>query len=76
MIDYVWSWINTGIDASVSWIIAIGDGVGFPLWGYLIAMTITGIVLAYLVIPAVGKSDEAVKPEYDLWYSDYRGMKG
>lgn len=54
-------WIGQGIDAATTWLFQIGDAVGFNLFGYLIAITILSIVLAYLVLPAVGKSDEASK---------------
>ena len=47
-------WVNT----CVEWIQQIGSALGFDLWGFLIAVTIVSICIAYLVKPAVGKSDE------------------
>lgn len=75
MWSQIQEWVNTSIDAPVTWLSQLGDGIGFPLWGFLVACTILCIVLAYLVIPAVGKSDSGLEQKGNDWYMEYRRNK-
>lgn len=69
MVQTFISVFSSAIDSIITWITSIGDSVGFPLWSFLLSMTILGIILSYLVLPAVsgksGKSDSAKNSKGD-----------
>lgn len=57
----VFGWLTSALSAISSWYTSISVAVGFDLWGFMIGITMLGIVLAYLVLPAYGGSDKSQK---------------
>lgn len=51
-------WMEMAINAVKNWMEAIGQALGFPFWEALVVFTMLSIILAYLVIPAVGSGSD------------------